>query len=179
MKDHDNSVPLLHTDHIAIDAEKLKNIIKAKGLSVAAFARSLGYNRQDWAGYLYMKVAMPPTLFWKIVDALNVEPEDIAAEKHTLYGKTWDGKREMIRSLQRILYRMLDNPLLEKDFTDALAKFAPYLLPKAIQDQKDYTPEEWARSFTKSLLDVREGKRPEDLSESDAQILEDFAGGSK
>ena len=155
--------------YIPIDAEKLKNAIMTSGMTVSSFAKSLGQERTDWAGYLYMGCSMPQDLFYKIVDKLEIEPEDIAKES-TQYGRSWDAKQHMINSLLRIFMRLRSNPELEPEFVDALTKFAPYLVPKAIQTDENFTPESWAATVTKALVNASK-KDPEDVNE---QIIQDF-----
>ena len=155
--------------YIPIDSEKLKNAIMTSGMTVSSFARSLKCNRDDWAGYLYMGCSMPQDLFYKIVEALEIEPEDIAKES-TQYGRSWNAKQHMIESLLRTFMRLRSNPELEPEFVDALSKFAPYLVPKAIQSDENYTPERWAEAFAKTILKVAE-EEPEDANE---QVIKDL-----
>ena len=157
--------------YIPIDAEKLKNAIMTSGMNVSSFAKSIDCDRNDWAGYLYMGCSMPQDLFYKIVDALEIEPEDIVKES-SKWGRSWDAKQEMINSLRRIFMRLRTNPDLESEFVDAASKFAPYLVPKAVQMEENYTPERWAEAFTETILKVKDSD-PEDVNE---QIVKDFMG---
>ena len=63
---------------MAIDGEKLKNIIWGKELSIASFAISLGCKYPTSLGkYLNEKNRMPPELFDQVIKALEISPETI------------------------------------------------------------------------------------------------------
>ena len=159
--------------YIPIESENLRNAIMATGRTITDVAKSLGYKFNDWTGYLYNDCAMPQDLFFKIIDELEIAPEDIASKDHEVYGRSWDSKQHMIASLRRIYIRLRTDPYIEMEFVEALAKFAPYLVPKAVQQDENYTPERWAASMLAVMKKVESGEEPETVEE---QMMQEFTG---
>ena len=145
--------------YIPISSEKFRNAVMACGTNIYALEKKLGYKPNSWSGYRYKNAAMPQDLFFKIIDELGIDPEDIAAEDHELYGRSWNSKKEMVNSLQRIFIRIKNNQAEESDLVDALAKYSPYLVPRAIQtiEVQSATPDREPTEAEKDLVDKING----------------------
>lgn len=162
--------------HIPVDGGKLRNAIISIGMTNRAFSELITGKKYKLNDYIYKDNAMPQNLFFQIIEALEVNPEDIAAEDHKLYGRSWNAKREMAESLERLRIRAQRDPSLEKEYTDAFAKFAPYLIPKVAQEETHFTPAEWSQNFSKTLIAVKNEEEVEGLSDVDRQVYKNFIG---
>ena len=163
----------INKSYIPINSEKLRNAIAACGTNVYAFEKKLGYKPNSWSGYFYQNNAMPPDLFFRIVEELGIQPEDIAQEEHPIYGRSWKEKEDMRLTWQALKQKLRRGEITYPEYVDSISKLAPYLVPKAGQMEEEYTPEQWNKHHNKRIQEIREGAETLSIEDRLLQMSEE------
>ena len=158
---------------VKIDGEKLRAAIWGIGETVSGFVKKQKYpNPGMWTHYVYRGDAMPIDLFERVVADLEVDPSEIVPDEDETYGRHWDHKQDLLRTWRVLRQQVGRGEITLEKYTESVAKLAPYLVPKAVQADENYTPERWAEAMAGAVIKAREGGEPESISEQMVDLFE-------
>ena len=158
---------------VHIDGEKLKAAIWGIGETVNRFIKKNKYpNPGMWKHYIYRGDAMPIDLFERVVEDLDVEPSEIVPDDCDTYGRHWDHKEDLKRTWRALRQQVGRGDITIEAYTESIVKLAPYLVPKAIQEDQNYTPERWANAMADAVIKAQSGEEPENVAEQMVGLFE-------